>query len=411
MALYTYEAVDKEGRVFKGEVKAGDRREAITELSSQGLLPTRVEERSAAARAGPSVRSLASFSVWGGLGAVDKILLTRHLSVVLRTGTSLREALDILYEDFRKPLIRRLVAEARTHVEGGEPLSAFFGKHPRYFPPIFVGLVRAGEASGTLDAAFLALHNQLFRDYDLLRRVRMAMIYPTILFVGSVGVIVLMMTFILPRMASAFRDVLSELPWITRFFISVSAVMSARPALTIGIFLSLIIGGFLFYRSAAGKKILFWIFERLPVSSELIKKLALARFCRTFRNLLTSGMGAIDGIEIAATTVVNPTYTASLYGIAKELRRGKGLSESFRGLPHLYPSFFVSIIAIGERTGTLEQSLETLSSFYEEEVDRLLRNLVSLVEPILIFIMGIVVALVALSVLLPVFRSVRLLQH
>ncbi len=410
MVNFSYQAVDKDGRVFRGEIRAVDRRTAIAELSAQGLLPTRLAEGSGKREHGSRFSLNSSISL-GGVSTVDKILLARHLSVILKTGTSLREALDILYSDFEKPILRRLIAEARTHVEGGEPLSEFFNRYPRYFPPIFVGLIRAGESSGTLDNAFFSLYNQLSRDYDLLRRVRAAMIYPTILLIGSAGILVLMMTFILPRMAASFKGVVSELPWITRFFMAISEYLSRYPAVTLGTFLVLIAAGFFLFRSVRGRAITFFIFARLPVASELIKKLTLARFCRTFRNLLLSGVNAIDGIGIAATTVVNPTYTASLQGAIQEIQRGSSLSDAFRSKPKLYPSFFTSIVTIGERTGTLEQSLDTLSSFYEEEVDRLLKNLVSLIEPILIFVMGIIIALVALSVLLPIFRTVRMFQQ
>lgn len=409
MPLYTYKAVDKNGRPTSGEILANNREEAVENISKDELLPIIVEEKSM----GKSSR----FSDWTQflpffqkIGAIDKIILTRYLSTILKAGIGLTEALDIILNDAKKPLIRKVLQEAKAGVERGEPLSALFADYPRYFSPIFIGMIKAGELSGSLDNALDNLSNQLMRDFDLLKRVRMAMIYPLILLIGSGGIIILMMTFVLPRMAKAFKGMMAELPLITRFFIALSGYLSKNPVLTIFVFLFLIAAGFYFSRSVFGKKIIFQLFEKAPVASELIKKLALARFSRTFKNLLGSGVSAIEAIEMCSSTVGNPTYQASFLNIAEELKKGSNLSVVFKSQPDLYPGFFASIITIGERTGTLEKSLETLSSFYEEEVDRLLKTLVSLLEPLLIFIMGIVVALVALSVLLPIFRMTRMFQ-
>ncbi|MEK7657896.1 MAG: type II secretion system F family protein [Patescibacteria group bacterium] len=409
MPLYSYKAVDKNGSPTSGEILADSREEAVENLSRDGLLPIIVEEK--------SVGKLSQFSdlaqffpFFQKIGAIDKILLTRYLAAILKAGIGLAEALEIILNDAKKPLIRKILLEIKAGVERGEPLSSMFADYPRYFSPIFVGMIKAGELSGSLESALENLSGQLIRDYDLLKRVRMAMIYPLILLIGSAGIIVLMMTFVLPRMAKAFKGMLAELPLITRFFIALSDYLSRSPILTISVFFILIAAGFYFSRSVFGKKIIFRVFEKLPVASELVKKLALARFSRTFKNLLGSGVSAIEAIEMSALTVGNPTYQKSFLNIMEELKKGSNFSAVFKSRPALYPSFFANIIAIGERTGTLEKSLETLSAFYEEEVDGLLKNLVSLLEPLLIFAMGIIVAMVALSVLLPIFRMVRMFQ-
>lgn len=410
MPLYNYKAVDKSGSIVQGEIKAASKKEALDELSKQGFLPIVVEESGSGEGRAALSTFYKVFSVFGGITTIDKILLARHLSVILKAGLGLAEALGIILADAKKPTVRKILEQAKSGVERGEPLSGVFADYPQYFSPVFVGLIKAGESSGTLDVALENLYNQLLRDYDLLKRVRMAMIYPLVLLVGSGGVIILMLTFVLPRMAKAFEGILQELPLITRIFIGISGYLSWSPTLTVSAFALIIVGGFYLSRSARGKKILFDFFEQLPVSSELIKKLALARFSRTLQNLLAGGVGAIEAIEISATTIGNPMYTESLLEINKDLKRGANLSDAFKSREDLYPSIFASIIMVGERTGTLEKSLETLSAFYDEEVDRLLKTLVALLEPLLIFIMGLVVAMVALAVLLPIFRLVRSFQ-
>lgn len=410
MSLYTYKAVNKEGKPINGDTWARNREEVIDILKKDGLLPLLIEEKETASKKSSLKKLLQFLPTFRKIAVIDKILFTRHLSTILKAGIGLSEALEIILNDAKKTFIRKIISEAKAGVEAGEPLSGVFANYPRHFSPIFTGMIKAGELSGTLDQSLENLSHQLFKDYDLLKRVRLAMIYPLILLIGSTGIIILMMTFVLPRMAKAFEDVIDQLPLITRFFIAISDVLSRNPILTIIIFLAAISGGFYLSRTVLGKKLLFQIFEKLPVASELIKKLALARFCRTFKNLLGSGVNAIEAIEMSASTIGNPDYQRDLMLIIKNLKKGANLSASFKNRPDLYPNLFSSIIMVGERTGTLEKSLETLSDFYEEEVDRLLKNLVALLEPMLIFIMGIVVALVALAVLLPIFRLVRMFQ-
>ncbi len=375
----------------------------VVELSAKGLISLSIEEK----RTGIFSGELHLFS---RISALDKILFTRHLAATLKAGISLAEALEIISVDYKKPFVKRVLQEAQAGVQRGEMLSDMFARYPRYFSPVFTGLVRAGELSGSLDAAFDNLSTQLFRDYDLLKRVRLAMIYPLILLTGSTGIIVLLMTFVLPRMAKAFKGIVADMPFLTQILIDMSGYLGKNPYLTMGLFVGILVGLFYCGRTVWGKRLLFHVFERLPVSSELMKKLALARFARTFRNLVSTGVGAIDALEITASTIGNPTYERALHTIVGELKRGSNLAETFRFRPHLFPNFFTSLVMIGERTGTLDKSLATVSAFYDEEVDRLLKTLVSLLEPILLLIMGVVVALVALAVLLPIFRLVRSVQ-
>lgn len=412
MPNYFYKAVDSTGRPTSGEIVAKDRAEAATLLSKQGLLPITVKEKTIGTRAaGFLERYINAVPLLGGVSTIEKILFARHLSAILRAGLSLSEALEIMQADAQREAMRKILQDAKSSVEQGEQLSAVLARYPQHFSLVFVGMVKSGELSGTLESALDSLAQGLMRDDDLKKRVRMAMIYPAILLTGSTGVIILMMTFVLPRMAKAFRGVIHQLPWITRVFIAASSQLSRNPTLTISVFVLLLVAFIYVARSVWGRRLLFRFFERLPISSELIKKLALARFTRTFRNLLASGTGVIEAIEISAKTIGNPIYESSLLAMNEELKRGANLSEGFKARPDLYPRMFASIILVGEKTGTLEKSLETLALFYEEEVDRVLKTLVALLEPILLFIMGIVVAIVALAVLLPIFRAVRILQQ
>ena len=367
MSVFIYKALDANGEFRFGEMQAETRASAATNLTEQGLSPVSLTEKSGRRNRRRGSQSVLGSLLYGEhLRVIDKILLARHLALILKAGISLSEALDILYEDARKPFMKQLLREAREVIEQGGLLSGVFEQYPGQFSPAFIGLIKAGEISGNLDTALEKIATQLFRDYDLLKRVRLAMVYPLILLIGSAGVILLLLTFVLPRMAKAFKGVLVDLPLLTRFFINVSLVLGKNPLLTIAVFLASL--GLLAYifQSAWGKRILFLLFQRFPVSGDLIRKLALARLSRTLQNLLGGGMGAIEAFETVAKTLGNPTYQQSLLAINEDLKKGATLSLVFKERESLYPRLFSSIIMIGERTGNLEHSLNTLGNFYED---------------------------------------------
>ncbi len=408
MPSYSYKAADRTGAPVEGIVQATTETEVFSTLSAKKLFPISIRLSRETGGASPWRLSSTPFSM--GMSGLDKILLIRHLSVILKAGIGLNEALDIVLHDAQKSAIRNILKEAKASVEMGEPFYRVFERHPQSFSPVFVGLIRAGETSGTLEQTLDNLMNQLLRDYNLLKSVRLAMVYPLILLLGSAGVILLMMTFVLPRMSRAFAGVLGELPLITQVFIRMSEVLGRNPLLTILICVVFLGAIFVAARTARGKRLLFLTFHRLPVLRDLIQKMALARFSRTFQNLLASGVGVMDAIDICATTIGNPQFSDALLGMKEDLKKGMALSSAFRSRPRLFPSMFSSMITIGERTGSLNTSLNTLSSFYDEEMDRLLKTLVALMEPILLLVMGLVVSGVALAVLLPMFRLVSVFQ-
>ena len=405
MSIFIYRALNKDGREEQGELQANDKETAVEYLKRDGFLALSLEEKGKIKKGGLSFLSQIDF-LQSGVNSLDRMFLVRHLSAILKSGINLRESLEILEEDTSKPALKAVLTDAKKNLERGQPLSATFAAYENYFSSVFVGLIKAGEASGTLEETLEGLGEQLRRDYEMKKKVQSAMIYPAVLLGASSLIVILLLTFILPRLAKSLIQAKVVLPAITRFFIFISGVFSASPPLTIAIFILFVISSFLFSRRKESREFFIFILEKLPVSRELIKKLALARFTMTFRNLLKSGMSALDALDITAKTVGNSRYEAAIVSIAEEIRKGAPLHEVFKKRANLFPQLVSSIIAVGERTGTLEKSLLTIAEYYNEEVDRLLKNLVSLLEPILLVIMGIIVATIALSILLPIYQLV-----
>lgn len=404
MPVFIYRALNKEGHQQEGEVQAESRGMAIEYLQREKLTLLFLEKIGYIEKKKFSFLSL--FFLGSGIDASDKVFLTRHLSAILKSGISLSEALEILGEDTEKPLFRKILSDAKMNLERGQPLSATLESYAQYFSPVFIGLVKAGEASGTLEETLEGLGDQLRRDYEMKKRVQSAMIYPAILLSASLLIVVLLLTFIMPRLTKALLQAKVTLPWITRFLIGLSKIFSSNPIVTLLVFILLSISFFLFAKSKFGKKIIIRVLEKSPISGSLIKKLALVRFSRTFRNLLKSGLSAFESLDITARTIGIQSYEKTLLNIREEIKKGSTISDSFKEKKEFFPQLVISIIAVGEKTGTLERSLATIADYYDEEADRILKNIVSLIEPALLVVMGIVIAGIALSILLPIYQLV-----
>lgn len=404
MPIFIYRALNKEGHQQEGEVQAESRGMAIEYLRRENLTPIFLEKIGYVEKNQFSFLKL--FFLGGGIDASDRMFLTRHLSAILKSGISLSEALAILSEDTTKPILKKILADAKLNLERGQPLSATLQSYAQYFSPVFIGLVKAGELAGTLEDTLEGLGEQLRRDYEMKKKVQSAMIYPAILLSASLLIVILLLTFIMPRLTKALLQAKVSLPWITKFLISLSQSFSANPIITLSIFVLLITSIFLFIKNKSGRKLIIRILEKSPISGNLIKKLALVRFSRTFRNLLKSGLSAFESLDITAQTIGIQSYEKALLSIREEIRKGAAISESFKERKELFPQLVISVIAVGEKTGTLEKSLATIADYYDEEADRILRNIVSLIEPALLVVMGIIIAVIALSILLPIYQLV-----
>ncbi|MBI5466171.1 MAG: type II secretion system F family protein [Candidatus Kerfeldbacteria bacterium] len=239
-----------------------------------------------------------------------------------------------------------------------------------------------------------------------MRKVRAAMVYPMVLLFGSVAVVVLLLTVVVPRLTKFFAQTGYELPVITRFLIALSKFLTAYPILTVagaGLFAWLVWAAF---KTRRGKNILFTIASRLPLSSKLIHRLSVTRFARTLGTLMTAGLDILTALQITAEAVGESRYQRVLLQAHTEISRGVSLNNVLRSRPDLFPHLVVSMVSVGEKTGNLDNVLKTLADFYEEEVDDTLKSLVSLLEPLMLVIMGVVVGGIALAIILPIYQSV-----
>ncbi len=399
---FTFQATDQVGEIIRGEMDAPDKDFVFNALTKRGLTPIVIKPMTS----GGGLLKKGGRIELGKLSALDKILLVKRLAAVLRAGIPVVESIEIIGSDTKPGRLRNILISLKASLERGETLAAGFTEFPKEFSSVFIGLIKAGENSGSLDKNLETLASYLKRDYEVKRNLKSAMFYPTILLTTSIIIVVIMVVFVLPRITKAFETSGIPLPFITRMFLTVSSIVSGNPIAVIGTFFAAVIGFFLFMRSAPGKRIVSVLSMRLPVISGVIKQLALSRFADILSSLLSSGLAAIEALEITAKSIGNLTYEREIEKAKENVKRGIPIGESLKGKPNLFPNVLVSMVTIGEKSGTLDETLKTLGEFYQEEVDRLIKNALTLIEPLMLLVMGGVVAFIAISILLPIYQLI-----
>lgn len=404
---YHYQATNQIGEIIKGEITAPNKDYVFNWLTKKQLTPVDIKEQ----KVGEETKKL-KLPARGKISPLDRIVLVRQLAAILRAGISVVEGFEILIKDSDRPYLKKILIDIKTVMEQGEPLAAGFASFPKDFSPVFIGLIQAGENSGKLDETLKEIVVQQQREYELKRSVRSAMIYPAILLTVSVVIVVILVTFIMPRITVAFEQSGVELPLITKIVVGISRVFAGNPLFTVAGLLGFMgLGVFLvFWSPLAIKKLMEKIFMRTPIVSKLLKQLALTRFAAILSGLLHAGLPATESLKITSDSIGNETYKGKLLSALESIKRGTSIADSLKGETKLFPHILISMISVGEKSGTLDETLGSLAEFYEDEVDRLVKNMLALLEPILLLIMGLVIGLVAMSILLPIYKMVSGVQ-
>jgi type IV pilus assembly protein PilC len=346
----------------------------------------------------------------GGVKDVDILLFTKHLSVVLKSGLTLIEGLDLV-RDQAKGKMKKMLNKIHSKVSSGSTFHEALNEYKKYFSPIYLNMVRSGELSGRLDENLERLGTQLAKSYELRKKIKSAMIYPILVFVAVFGLGMAVSLFVLPQIIPLFTVLDVELPVTTRALLAVAKIMEKwgiyiAAGLTSGfIFL------FWFFKRNFIKPITHWIILKLPLVKNLSSKINIERFCYTFGSLLESGLTVDEGLKITAEATENRVYKEHVLALLPQIQAGASISDSVAQYPKLFPVIVSRMIGVGERTGNLDSTLKYLSGFYEKEVDDLTKNLSTIIEPALLIIIGIVVGLVAIAILGPIYEITGSLRN
>ncbi|HEY4507567.1 MAG TPA: type II secretion system F family protein [Candidatus Paceibacterota bacterium] len=395
-----YRAIDGTGRVSAGEREATDRFALAEELRADGLSVISAEAGKGP-RLGDWLRSLV-----GHVSAHERIIFGRSLGAMLGAGLPLSRSLAVLERQSRNATMRQVLARIGESIRQGLPFSAALREHPRVFPQLFVSMASAGEESGKLRDALDVVSSQLEKSYLLTKKVRGAMIYPAVIIGVMLLVAVLMFIFVVPTLTKTFVELGVELPLATRAIIFVSDFTQAHGLLALGAAFVALAAVWLLARSPRGRVGIDWLVLRLPLISPIVREINAARTTRTLASLLSASVPYIEAVRTTREVLQNGYYRSVLDAVEANVEKGLPISDIFAKNERYYPAFVAEMVAVGEETGELSGMLEKVAIFYEEEVDQKTKNLSTVVEPLLMVIVGIGVGFFAIAMISPMYSLV-----
>lgn len=336
----------------------------------------------------------------------DKIFFSRNLAVMISAGVSLAKGLDILSHQTRNKKFNNILVELEENIKKGKSLSEGMKQYPRVFSPLFTAMVKVGEESGKLSESLNIISEQMEKDHTLRKKVKGAMIYPSVIIVAMIVIGVLMMMFVVPTLVSTFEELGVDLPMSTRIIVTLSEFFIQHTFFFLFSVSIIIIAIVFMFRSRRGKKIMGNILFHLPMFSSLVKKINSARTSRTLSSLISSGVDILEALSITKDVVQNNKFKDVLEKSKDDIQKGIPMSESFKNASHIYPILVGEMMAVGEETGELSHMLLRLADFYEEEVAEATKNLSTIIEPVLMIIIGAVVGFFAVSMIKPMYSMV-----
>lgn len=407
MAVFAYTALDRAGRRQSGTISAENRPAAVDLVERKGLLPVTMDER---AQPGRAARDDTSATTRRRVPRAAVDAFTRELANLLAAGLPLARSLQLLRREASHKSAAAVWTDVHDSVVGGKSLADALAEWPQVFPPVYVAMVRAGEAGGFLHVVLQQIADFRTREQDLKGKVRAALVYPCVLVVVASAVLVFLLTFFIPRFSGIFEEFGSNLPWLTR-----AVVAASRGLVTYGPFLAIAVVAAVFLgrralQQESGRRAMERAVLRTPLLGLVVARFALVRFCRMLGTLVGAGVPLVAALRVAREAIGNQTLADTVSHAIQEVQRGAALSRSLAAGTLLFPPTAVEMIAVSEETGRLDQELVRLAQSYESDMDRNLRMLVSLAEPAVLFVMAALIGTVVVGMLLPVFTLQDLIQ-
>lgn len=398
MPTFVYTAKNNKGESRRGEMEGKHKRLIAETLREEGFFVTSIEEKKEAKKS----KKVSWIKMFSKVSLKDRMMFARHLGVMLSSGLSLPKALRVISSQTKNKKFRQILVELEADVKMGSNLADSLEKYP-VFDELSVNMIRVGEMGGNMEEVMGLLADQLEKEHKLLSKVRGAMYYPSVILIVMVVVGIAMMTYVVPKLTTVFDNINAGLPWSTQMIIASSNYMSNHQLVvlfgTLGAALFLVI----FFKTPAGKKSSSFIFSRMPIIKNVVSKVNNARFARIYSSLTKSGVSVVESLKIISRTLTNNAYQKAFNEISEEVQRGKSLHEELAKYPKLFPVLTIQMVEVGEETGKTVEVLVNLANFYEDEIDQVTKNLSSIIEPVLMVIIGIAVGFFAVSMILPMY--------
>jgi type IV pilus assembly protein PilC len=396
VAQFTYKAINKTGKSVAGSIESASTESASEYLSKQGLTPILVREKTAG---GLDIKNIFGAKV----KTKDMVIFTRQLATMINAGVPLVRSLATLQSQTESAPLKRTLMEVSKEIEGGTAFADALEKHEAVFSPIYINMVRAGEAGGILDEILKKLALQQEKDAKIKQKFKSAMTYPTILLSITGIVFIGLMTVVMPKIGGIIKDLTNgaPLPAMTRVMLGISNVMVKYWYLLLGGIVGGIIGLKRYTSTPSGRRWKDRTLMKIPVLKQIIVKVAVARFSRIFASMMSAGVSVLDSIEVTGKAIGNSVLEDELSAAAKQVANGSQLSQPLAE-SKVFPAIVSQMLGVGEETGQIDEVLVKVAEFYEDEVDATVESLSSILEPIMIVVMGVMVALIAASVIGPI---------
>lgn len=395
MPLFSYTASDASGNKRSGTVDARTRDLAVSLLKTQGLYVIELSEK--------RQNLLQRIGIFSGVPQGEVVAFTRQFSTMISAGLPISRALEVLSSQASNKNLAKIISEVLRDIEGGASLSMALSRHPQVFPPTYQALVRAGEASGKLDEILKRLATTMEKQRELNSKFKSAMIYPSIVFAAMIGVFILMMVFVIPKLADMYRSLDVELPAMTQAMIGLSDFFVNN----IIIMLILGIGGVLgirsFLKTESGREVVSNFFFGVPIFGKINRQKEITDFTRTLSLLIASAIPIVEALNIVAGVMRNKAYREAAYEAASAVEKGNALSEYVKS-NNVFPPLLGQMVSVGEETGQLDEVLDRVANYLEGEVDHSVKGLSAALEPVILLMLGGMVGFLIISIITPIYK-------
>ena len=397
MSTYAFKAVDLSGIPQTGTIDGADKQSVTTELKGRGLKVMALEEKKSGLkmelRLGPK-----------RVKASELTVMSRQLATMISSGMTLLRAFYVLEEQIENQFLRETVGAVREDIEAGLSFSDALARHPKVYSPLYVAMVRAGEAGGVLEDSLERISDQLEKDDSLRRQVKSAMAYPIVVFSFAMLVLIGMIAFIVPVFVGVFKDFGGELPLITRFTVGLSNAVTGQWYILLAVAIGIFVGFRKWKSSSWGRPQWDQFRLRIPFNiGKTVQKIALARWSRTFSALYGAGVPIMHAIEVTGQTAGNAVVDKAMVAVVESVKSGGSIAAPLKEAP-IFPAMVAQMIAVGEETGNLDTMLSKVADFYEDEVAAAIKALTSILEPVMIVLVGGIVGFIVVAMYMPMFK-------
>ncbi|HEV3055022.1 MAG TPA: type II secretion system F family protein [Solirubrobacteraceae bacterium] len=395
MATYVFKAMDLAGVPARGEVEANSKQDVAEQLKTRGLVVIDIAHKYRSKEL--------NLELFARVKAKDLAVASRQLSTMISSGMTILRALYVLESQTQSKLLRETVAAVRHDVEAGLLFSDALARHPKVFGPLYVAMVRAGETGGVLEDCLVRTADQLEKDASLRRQIRAATIYPVLVISFAMIVLLALVAFLIPVFENVFKQFPGKLPTLSQFMVDFSHLLTKQWYILI-LFVVVTIGGFLWFKRSKWGRPHWDAFKlRVPLKiGDVVQKVSIARWSRTFSSLTSAGVPIIQAIEITGATAGNAVIERAMDGVITSIKSGGTVSEPLRASP-VFPAMVSHMIGVGEETGALDTMLSKIADFYDDEVGAAVKALTSILEPAMIILVGGIVGVIVISMYLPLF--------